>query len=165
MKNFSKLVMLLLLLSSCSSKKPPAVDLKALNTVKVEYKDVLVKAADKEGWIGGSYKHPVYYTYEGGRIHTHPRGLIVPRAVRTVTKTGDVIYPDMGYKLLGDVKVIHFLALVSELERVLKVKKQSRPLALIVDSNRLTNPAVILDSKGAKLAEFVFRNLRWELKR
>ena len=158
-KQFVSLLLLSLFFGCASSPKklPPS---KSKNNVKVEFKDVPLQEMKNDDWIGGSVKHPVYYTARGARIFTPIRGLIQPTMTRTVYQ-GTVIYPDMGYQLVGDMMVKDYLPLIYEVETRLKGKSVKRPLIVHADSNRLSKGAKVYSTENKHLISMNYKFGKW----
>ncbi len=152
------------LFCSCASSQK-SKEVRSHSSVSVKYVDVPLEKVDAGGWIGGTRKYPLCLTAEGARILTPMKGLVSPNMKRSIDLKGRVVYPFMGYQLVGDVKVSHFRALISALSGSKVIVPEDRPVKVFVDSNRLHDGALVHSSKGDKIAEFLYKEPHWVLKR
>ena len=123
---------------------------------EIVYKELKVES----DWIGGTEENPIYFTKFGERIFSLGKDIYVyPVTVLSIDEKGNVVYPEDGIKLVGDMQVEHFLLLVKELSKMAEVKS----ICFIADSNFLERPAKVIDLKTSKvIGQFKFIGARWE---
>ena len=123
---------------------------------EVVYKELKVES----DWIGGTEENPIYFTSSGERIYSLGKDIyIYPVTVLSMDEKGNVVYPEDGIKLIGDMQVEHFLALVKALGEIAEIKN----ICFIADSNYLERPAKVIDLNTDKeIAKFKFGTGKWE---
>jgi hypothetical protein len=157
-------VLCLFLFCSCGSTKKRERT-RSQSSVSIKYIDVPLEKVDAGGWVGGTRSYPLCLTAGGARILTPVKGLVMPRIKRSIDSNGRVVYPDMGYLLIGDVKVMHYRMLIKRIESSQIVAAKDRPIKVFVDSNRLEKGALLQTLEGIEIASFVYESSNWVLKR
>lgn len=150
-----------LLFFSCTTSRRPLPDPKPVYKVKVKYVDKVLEIPGE--WIGGTADFPVYFTGKGEKIVTPLKGFdTVPVTTRSVDKTGKIIYPENGFQLIGDMKIVDFINIAEKAAGFRdRLKSSVKPLIIVADSNFLEKGAVIKLPDGQILAQYEYKLLNW----
>ena len=160
MMKFLFLISAAFLLSCSSSSKTTKQNSRPKYEVNVKYEDIRLKSAGE--WLGGTEQNPKYYTENAQEILTPIFGVnIVPVTRRSINDQGNIVYPHIGFEVVGDLKIEHFLALMRKIKNQKFDRNSYKPPVIVADSNFLEKGAQIKSSQGKVLAVYEYRLLNW----
>ena len=128
-------------------------------TGKIEKKSLAVES----DWIGGSLSNPIFYTLKAERIYTLGEDVYsYPVTYLSVNSRGQVVYPDSGVALVGDVSVEHYISLLKAAWPYIQKEKMNFPLQVKGDSNFLKLPFEVSSyGKTSKNIRFRYKFGKW----